>query len=124
MTFGKRVGGGRRIAPRMPMEVPASITGLDSSGSAVLADISTSGAKLRAANLPDEGEDFWIKAGPVEVLATVMWKRGDRCGATFDIPLEPFQLHLLRSEASRARFMRVTPEQRMITEDWEGGLAR
>ena len=124
MAFGKSVGGGRRIAPRLPIEVPASLGAIGHSGVVVLADISTMGAKLRGRELPRAGHDVWMRVGPVDVLARVLWSAGDQCGVAFDVPLRPRQLQDLRSARERAQFLKLSPEQKLIADDWLNGLAR
>ena len=124
MPFGKREGGGRRIAQRLPAKVPALILGLDSSEAAIVVDVSFTGAKLRGVNLPRADHDIWLKVGAVDVLATVVWSTGEHCGVTFDKPLNALQLHHLHDEGHRARYRRVTPEEMLAAEDWCNGLAR
>lgn len=124
MTFGKRGGGGRRIAPRLPVALPASITGLELSGTAVLKDVSSTGAKLCGECVPHQGQDVWIRVGPVDVLATVVWHQENECGVTFDVPLNPFQLHELKSRGSHSMFRKITLEQKLAADDWKSGLAR
>jgi hypothetical protein len=124
MAFGKRVGGGRRIAPRLPIDIPASLKALDCSGGVTLIDVSSTGAKLRGAPLPGDGDDLWITVGPMKVFATVIWKQTKECGVTFDVPLTPLQIHQLRGQGDHARFMKVTPELRLAADDRPSRLAR
>jgi len=124
MTFGKQGGGGRRITPRLPVALPASITGLQLSGTAILKDVSSTGAKLSGPCVPHEGHDIWIKVGPVDVLATVVWHQENECGVTFDVPLSSFQLHDLKSRGGHSVFRNITLEQKLAGDDWKSGLAR
>jgi hypothetical protein len=124
MSFGKRAGGGRRIAPRLPAEVPARILGLNSSETRILVDVSSTGAKLNGADFFGGERDVRLKVGLVHVLATVVWSDGNQCGLTFDEPLSPLQVHQLHREGDRARVLRITPEERLAAEDWCNGLAR
>jgi hypothetical protein len=124
MGFGKRVGGGRRIAPRVQIEVPASLTALDFAGRVTLTDVSSTGAKLRGPSLPGDGDDLWIKIGAMELFATVVWKQMRECGVNFDVPLTPLQIHQLRCQGDDARFLKITPELKLATDDWTSGLAR
>jgi hypothetical protein len=93
-------------------------------GRAIVVDVSSTGAKLSGANLPQIDHDVWIRVEMTDVLATVVWKQGDSCGVTFDTQLNPAQLHVLRAEGNCARFTRLSPEQRLAVEDWRTGLAR
>jgi hypothetical protein len=123
-TFGKRLGGGRRDTRRVAIEVPAALTRRSSSGTAVLADVSDTGAKLRGSGLPDAGHDLWVKVGALELFATVIWNRDGQCGMTFDVPLNARQLRQLNREGVLARFLGITPEERLAAEIYETGLTR
>lgn len=124
MVFGKQKGGGRRIAPRQTVEIPASVIALALTRTAVLSDVSSTGARLSGPDIPSEGQDIWIRVGPVDVLASVVWNRGNECGVKFDVPIGTFALHQLASEGNEARFSKITPEQKLAAEDWNFGLAR
>jgi hypothetical protein len=124
MAFGKKIGGGRRVAQRLPIELPALIMGVQHTETAALEDLSATGAKLRASVVPSRGDDIWLKVGTMNVLAAVAWSSNGHCGITFDTPLDSIQLHLLEAEGSRARYFRLTPELSMAAEDWCNGLAR
>lgn len=124
MAFGKRIGGGRRAAQRQRVEISATITGLESSGLAVLMDVSSTGAKLRGASLPAVGKDVLVRVGVVDVLASVAWSRGNQIGVAFDAPLSPYEMFELRAERSCTPFAELTPEQRVAASDWMTGLAR
>ena len=124
MSFGRKLGGGRRNRQRMPMQVAASITAIENYGTAVLVDVSATGAKLSGTDLPRQGQDVWIRVGNVDVLATVMWSRDDQCGVTFDVPLNPNELLHLGGESKKARITSINLAQKLAAEDWESGLAR
>jgi hypothetical protein len=126
-TFGKRVDlttGGRRDAPREPIIVPAALLTLHHSQSVVIADISSSGAALLGRNLPSEFEDVWLKVGTVDVLGTVVWRKGRFCGLTFDAPLSDRQLNYIRREASAIMLGGVTPEEKKTIKAWQARVSR
>ena len=124
MAFGKKGGGGRRFAPRQPIGLAAQMFSIECTAVAILVDVSNTGAKLRGSKLPTKGSEVWIRVGCVDVLSTVIWSRGDECGVTFDTPLRPYEIHHLRTEGSCAMVTKLTPEERLVVQDWTIGLAR
>jgi hypothetical protein len=86
-VFGKRNGGGRRSASRSAGPLIAVFTTLRESHSAVLADISSTGARLRGARLPQIGEELLISIDEVRAFGSVIWAEVDECGIAFDCPL-------------------------------------
>ena len=59
-AFGKSAGGGRRTAPREVTPLLAVYTSVTRSHSALLVDVSNTGARLRAPELPEAGEDLLV----------------------------------------------------------------
>ena len=124
--FGKRVDGpeGRRRAPREPVLLAATVLTPERSRSAVLINVSATGARLRGCGNLRPGQDLWVKVGCVDTLATVAWSDGDLCGVTFDFPLNEADLDHLRREARNLLVAPVTPEERLAAQDWISGFAR
>lgn len=123
-TFGKCSGGGRRQAHRSLADLPALVTTVARAQPVVLMNVSATGARLRGGDLPDTGGDLMLKIDRTEVFGTVQWKREDLCGVAFDQPLRDPQVEQLRSEASRARLTKLSPEERLAMQDWAVGLVR
>ncbi len=125
-AFGKRLDGvgGRRIAAREPVLLPVRITTVSASVGADVINISCTGAKLRGSNLPDEGADLLVRVGPVDVLATVVWRCGEVCGVTFDGEIGEADVAQLRRETRWASVTKLSPEERLAAEDWSTGFAR
>ena len=124
--FGKRIDGvgGRRSAPRAEMLLPVWITSLAASRTLDLVDVSATGAKLAGTDLPAVGSDLFLRVGPLDTLATVVWNRGSTCGVTFDRPADAVELHQLGDEARSASVTRLTPAERLAAQDWFNGFAR
>lgn len=99
-SFGKSPASGRRAAPRAtaPLLVELSIGGAKQS--AILSEISRTGAKLRGTRLIDIGEELIFRAGSVQAPGQVVWSEGDQCAIAFDIPIAPGEVGRLRSLAS------------------------
>lgn len=83
-TFGKCQGGGRRTAKRSKVPLIAVVMTLTESRSAVVVDISATGARLRAKDLPQEGCELFLTLEGVVVFGTVAWSRRSECGIAFD----------------------------------------
>jgi hypothetical protein len=123
-TFGKCGGGGRRQAQRSPADLPALVTTVARAQPVVLMNVSATGARLRGGDLPDVGGDLMLKINKTEAFGIVQWKRQDLCGVAFDQPLRQPEVEQLRSEASRARLTKLSPEERLALQDWAIGVAR
>lgn len=123
-AFGRRKGGGRRRANRTPALLPALVTTIARSHSAVLINVSATGARIRGSDLPDVGSDLVLKVDSVEAFGTVQWVRQNLCGVEFEQPLLEGQVDLLRAEGSVAMLTKLSPEERLAMQDWTIGLAR
>ena len=80
MRFGKCQGGGRRSAARTEGPLIAVFTTLRESHSAVLADVSSTGARLRGPQLPPMGEELLLSIGVVRAFGSVIWSESEECG--------------------------------------------
>jgi len=65
-----------------------------------LADISQTGAMLRGSRLPPTGSTALLKAGPLQVLCTVVWVKGEQCGVRFDEAVTPAILNQVHREGA------------------------
>ena len=115
---------GRRGEPRAYILLPAAVEGLDGRTSVRLLDVSRSGARLEAADLPVVGRDVVLKCGAIDTLGTVIWNVCGRCGIHFDEPLRGPDLMALRAFAVAAERSGMTPEELQATAAWVNGLAR
>ncbi len=123
-VFGKRIGGGRRRADRTQSVLPALVTTVTGSRSAVLLDVSSTGAKVKGTDLPEAGGFVKFKVEGTEVYATVQWCDGEMCGIAFETALTAFQVDHVRREADQARFTEVSISGRLAMQDWAVGIAR
>lgn len=100
--FGKRIDGpgGRRRAERELVLLAAAAHSLEDSRSVLIEDVGPTGARLRSPRFRPGGKQLLIRAGATEVLASVVWSRGDECGILFDEPLDKDTLELLKKDAS------------------------
>lgn len=129
MPFGKAVGGGRRGATREPLPLAAVVSRAEPRQSAVLVDLSSSGARLRGSGLPPVGEAVSVNVDGMHALGFVAWAEDDLCGVAFDAPLSRFEIDRLRRDAARAAVATATlgfggMEEKLSVEDWISGLTR
>jgi PilZ domain len=120
-TFGKSEGGGRRSATRSEAPLVGLLTTMEGTRSAVVVDVSATGARLRGKDLPGKWSDFFISLDGVVTFGTVQWEDGDERGIEFDGRLDPADEQLLQKKIHAARAM--PPELRAAFEDWTTGLA-
>ena len=72
----------------------------DRKQSAILTEISRTGAKLSAVSGLIEGEQLLFRAGNVQALAQVVWCEGAECAIEFDIPIAAAEVKRLRDLAN------------------------
>ena len=121
-TFGKCKGGGRRSAARMAIPLIAVITTLKESHSAVLVDISATGAKVRGSDLPKGSEELFVTIEGIIEFGTVAWATDTERGIAFDEPLRSADVARLRQKVAKARGLPA--ELTAAFEDWAVGFAR
>ena len=115
---------GRRSEPRAYFVLPAAVEGLGGRNSVRLLDVSRTGARLEAADLPATGKDIILKCGAIDTFGTVVWNVSGRCGVHFDEPLRGPELVALRALALAAERSGMTPDELEATADWAGGFVR
>lgn len=89
----------RREADREEVVLAGSAYGLGRSRSIIVSDLSASGARLDARDMPAPGDDVLVVVGPFEGLATVVWRVDDHCGVWFDETIAAETLNRMKSEA-------------------------
>jgi PilZ domain len=121
-TFGKCEGGGRRSATRSTVPLVGLLTTMEGTRSAVIVDVSPTGARLRGKDLPHKWSDFFISIDGVVTFGTVQWEDGDERGIAFDARLDPTEEQILREKIHAAGTM--PPELRAAFDDWTSGFAQ
>jgi hypothetical protein len=120
--FGKRNGGGRRCAAREAAPMTAVFTTVTYSRSAVLVDMSCTGARLRSDFLPSKGEELMLSVEQLRIFGMTVWSERGECGVRFDLALAPLDVHDIRRRAREGAGL--TPELKGALDDWTVGLAR
>jgi hypothetical protein len=125
-SFGKAVGGGRRGASREPLPLAAVVSRVEPRQSAVLVDLSSSGARLRGPGLPPVGEAVSVNVEGMRALGIVAWAEDELCGVAFDAPLSRFEIDRLRRDATAASATATLGfggvEEKLSVDDWISGL--
>ena len=116
MTFGKSRGGGRRAAPREAASLLAVYTTVTKAHSAMLVDVSSSGARLQAPDLPHEGEELFVTIGTIKAFGTVAWVCPPEFAMAFDEPLGTEDLESLKQNVRAARGL--PPDIKAALDDW------
>lgn len=115
---------GRRAEPRAYIQLPASVEDLHGRHSANLLDVSRTGARIEAVDIPAVGKAVVLRCGGIDTFGTVVWNVSGRCGVHFDEPIGGRDLVALRAVAVAAERSGMTPEELQATADWANGLAR
>lgn len=97
-AFGKAVGGGRRSAPRQKGSQAASLSTLSRIHHGRLVDLSPSGARISGSDLPESGQDAWLRIGTYKLFGSVRWVGETECGVEFLEPLSPLDVRRLLAE--------------------------
>ena len=90
--------------------------------SAVLVDVSATGARVRGANLPKMGEDLVVNIDRVQAFGSVVWSDSGECGIVLDPALGPEDEEYLRSLVAAARGL--PPDIRAAFDNWVVGAGR
>lgn len=123
-TFGKRGGGGRRATERVSAGLPAQLVSLAHRHPAILIEISTTGARVRAADPPRKNSEVLLVVEHISSYSRIIWRSGEVCGLRFVDEIDLFDVELIRHKASGASTERMTPQQKGGVDDWRSGLAR
>lgn len=115
-AFGKSAGGGRRTAPREVTPLLAVYTTVTRSHPALLVDVSSTGARLRAPALPEAGDDLLVSLSNLRVFGTVAWVSDDLFAVAFDEPLSDEDLASLRQIVARG--FGFAPDIMAAIDDW------
>ncbi len=100
----------------------AVVRTLSKTHSAILIDISRTGARLRGDRLPDEGQELILSVENLRSFGSVAWKRHGECGVAFDESLPALEVEVIRHKASAAAGF--SPELRAAFDAWTLGSAR
>lgn len=120
--FGKKNGGGRRLAARTCAPLIAVFTTTTRSHSAVLIDLSSTGARIGGEHLPEKGEELLLSVGKLRAFGTVKWVAGRECGVHLDAPLATEDIAEIQGQVARQRGL--NPDLKQALDDWTMGFAR
>jgi PilZ domain len=121
-TFGKCKGGGRRLSGRTAAPLMAVVTTLKESKSAVLKDVSATGARVCGHGLPAVGGELFLTIEQIVAFGKVVRAEDNERGIAFDEPLSATDEQFLQQRIAEAGSL--PPEIRAAFNDWSLGFAR
>jgi hypothetical protein len=98
-SFGLSRARGRRAVPRTAAPLVAELSTVHARHSAILVDLSRTGARLRGGPFPDEGEGVTFATEKIELAGEIIWVEGDQCGVEFGTPLATNEVTRIRALA-------------------------
>jgi hypothetical protein len=99
-TFGKL---GNRGMARLAAGLQAGLVLPDRTARCTVEDVSRLGCRLQLAEPPRAGATILLRFAEVEILGTISWIKGERCGVRFAPPLALEQLERIRWIINHAR---------------------
>ena len=99
-----------------------TLTTLHETRSAVLLDVSATGACVRGTDLPEAGAELFANLDGLVTFGTVVRVEGDERGISFDTSLDSSEETSLRRKISTASSL--PPEIKAAYDDWMLGVAR
>lgn len=97
--FGVSQATGRRSVPRAQSPLLAVLSSSAGDYTAVLVDISRTGARLRGEVLPHIGQELTFKAENVTACGDVVWRDAGTCALEFDTPIAASEVQRIRSSS-------------------------
>ena len=122
--FGRAIGGGRRKAARSPAPLLGTLSTITDDYHVGLVNLSSTGARLSAPQLPGTGEEVIFRADKVRSFGHVIWSQGGQCGVAFETPIAGVDVDRLRDDPNIWRVCDMSPEQLAAGEAWELGVSR
>jgi hypothetical protein len=104
--------------------MPALLITMSDRHLALLFDISTTGARLRAKDPPRKNTELFLQAGGVDVYAKVAWKRGDAVGLEFETAIPARDVEHPTADSMKGEKALLTAAEKVGSDDWSNGLAR
>jgi len=92
----------RRQSDREEVMLAGSALAVTRSRSVVISDLSLEGAGIGGRDLPAPGDDVLMVVGSVDEMARVVWRTADKCGVSFDKPIEEEVIAQMKREAGWA----------------------
>ena len=99
-TFGKL---GNRSMNRLQAGLEASLVMPDRRAQCKVENVSRLGCRLKLVKPPRVGATTLVRFAEVEILGTISWVRGERCGVKFPQQLTLEQVERIRWIAEHAR---------------------
>jgi hypothetical protein len=121
-TFGKRQGGGRRVAARRQAPLVAVFTTVTRANRGTVIDVSRTGIRLLTRYPPLLEEEIMVSIEAVRTFGKVAWCSKEQFGVEFDSPLDDATVELLRRKGAEAAGMDA--ETKLALDIWMGRAPR
>lgn len=116
---------GRRREGRLRVRLGARLIGLDGTGRAVLADISSHGARLIGeAPFLRQGAEVVLQWCGLEAFGQVVWQEAGQCGVSFYDPVPQAELFATREVDNRERLPSDNESVRRVARAFVQGRTR
>ena len=93
----------RRESKRERVMLAGSAYGISRSRSVGISDFSPEGAQLDGHDLPMTGEEVVVVAGPLDVMAKVVWRTDAKCGIRFEEEVTDEIIEQMKKDATWSR---------------------
>lgn len=93
----------RRGARREHVMLAGSAYGISRSRSVAISDLSPEGAQLDGHDLPTTGEEVVVVAGPLDIMARVIWRTDSKCGIRFEDEVTEEIIEQMKKDATWSR---------------------
>ena len=123
-TFGKAKGGGRRKTPRTRAPLLGVLSTVANDFRVGLVNLSTTGARVTAPELPAEGDDVIFRVDKLQSFGHIVWSHDGQCGVAFEGPIAATEVARLHSEGNMWGLSGMCAEQAAAAHEWELGSAR
>ena len=99
---GGAMGFNRRRTDRTPLTLLGRMQTLHGTRTVRLVDVSRTGSMVEGAPPSVKvGSEAILKCEQLDVFATVLWVRGDKCGIRFDTPILDAAIHALQATSEQ-----------------------
>jgi hypothetical protein len=122
-AFGKAKGGGRRKAERARAPLLGTLSTVGDNYRFGLVNLSSTGARVSAPDLPCEGEEVIFRADRLQSFGRVVWSHDGQCGVEFEVPILAGEVQRLRREGDLWSLVGMSADERAAAEDWQFGVA-
>lgn len=120
----EQVQRGRRNRSRLRIRLAATLETRTATSRVILVDLSTTGARVLAENLPKVGTEAVLRWGEHEAFGEVVWAKALHCGISFFDPIQEQDVLATRQLDDAARLPQDRELLRQAARHWVEGTTR